>query len=65
LQRGCRVLRLETGPYQPDAIGLYERCGFARRGPFGAYADDPLSVFMEKTLAGVQPHPLFDGDAPA
>ncbi len=50
-QRGCRVLKLETGPYQPEALGLYKRCGFARRGPFGGYADDPLSVFMEKPLA--------------
>lgn len=50
VQRGCRVLRLETGPYQPEALGLYARCGFERRGPFGGYADDPLSVFMEKRL---------------
>lgn len=50
-QRGCGVLRLETGPYQPEALGLYARCGFARRGPFGGYADDPLSVFMEKPLS--------------
>ena len=49
-QRGCRVLRLETGPCQPEAIALYTRCGFERCGPFGGYADDPLSVFMEKTL---------------
>lgn len=48
--RGCRLLQLETGPYQPEALGLYARCGFARRGPFGGYADDPLSVFMEKSL---------------
>lgn len=48
--RGCRLLQLETGPYQPEALGFYERCGFARRGPFGGYADDPLSVFMEKAL---------------
>ncbi|RZJ11019.1 MAG: GNAT family N-acetyltransferase [Rubrivivax sp.] len=50
-ERGCRVLQLETGPYQPEALGLYARCGFERRGPFGGYADDPLSVFMEKALA--------------
>lgn len=49
-QRGCRVLRLETGPYQPEALAFYARCGFARRGPYGGYADDPLSVFMEKAL---------------
>jgi putative acetyltransferase len=50
--RGCKLLRLETGPYQPEALGLYARCGYARCGPFGGYADDPLSVFMEKRLVG-------------
>jgi len=48
--RGCALLRLETGPYQPEALGLYARCGYSRCGPFGGYADDPLSVFMEKTI---------------
>ena len=48
--RGCRLLQLETGPYQPEALALYARCGFERRGPFGAYADDPLSVFMQKPV---------------
>lgn len=48
--RDCRLLQLETGPYQPEALGLYARCGFERRGPFGGYADDPLSVFMQKAL---------------
>ena len=47
---GCSVLKLETGPYQPEALGLYERFGFARCGAYGDYADDPLSVFMEKRL---------------
>ncbi|MGR3983890.1 MAG: GNAT family N-acetyltransferase [Gammaproteobacteria bacterium] len=46
------ALRLETGVRQPEAVGLYARFGFTRRGPFGAYAADPLSVFMEKSLAG-------------
>ena len=44
------VLRLETGVKQEAAIRLYERTGFRRRGPFGGYRDDPLSVFMEKPL---------------
>ena len=39
---------LETGPSQPEAIGLYERLGYRVRGPYGGYPDDPLSVFMEK-----------------
>ena len=47
---GLSVLRLETGIHQPEAIGLYERLGFARRAPFGEYRDDPLSLFMEKRL---------------
>ena len=50
LKRGRRWLRLETGIRQAEALGLYERCDFARRGPFGDYAEDPLSVFMEKPL---------------
>ena len=51
LARGCEVLRLETGIHQHDAIRLYERAGFVRRGPFGDYAADPLSVFMERHAA--------------
>lgn len=44
------ALRLETGVKQLPAIRLYEAAGFRRRGPFGSYRDDPLSVFMEKPL---------------
>jgi putative acetyltransferase len=51
LGEGRRVLRLETGIYQPEALGLYERAGYSRRGPYEGYADDPLSVFMEKVVA--------------
>jgi len=49
LARGCRQFMLETGPSQPEAIGLYERLGYRVRGPYGNYRDDPLSVFMEKS----------------
>lgn len=51
--RGAGVTRmvLETGPAQPEALGLYERHGFTVCGPYGDYGDDPLSVFMQKTLA--------------
>lgn len=48
--RGCGLLTLETGPLQPEALALYGACGFMRRGPFGDYADDSLSVFMQKAL---------------
>lgn len=49
-ERGVAIARLETGIHQPEALGLYERLGYTLRGPFGAYAEDPLSVFMEKRL---------------
>lgn len=48
LARGCRQFMLETGPSQPEAIGLYQRFGYRVRGPYGGYPDDPMSVFMEK-----------------
>jgi putative acetyltransferase len=48
--RGVRVLRLETGVASREALGLYEGAGFTEREPFGGYAPDPLSVFMEKRL---------------
>ena len=44
------LLRLETGVHQTAAIRLYERVGFQRIPPFGAYTDDPLSLFFEKAL---------------
>lgn len=50
LAAGCTQLLLETGPLQPEALAFYAAAGFARRGPFAGYADDPLSVFMHKPL---------------
>jgi len=47
---GAKVLRLETGIYEVEAIGLYESWGFSRRTPFGEYVEDPLSVYLEKQL---------------
>ncbi len=47
---GCPHAKLETGPYQPQALGLYARSGYAECGRFGSYRDDPLSVFMTKPL---------------
>jgi putative acetyltransferase len=49
-QRGVGIVRLETGNLQPEALRLYERAGYTRRGPFGAYGPDPASIFMEKLL---------------
>jgi GNAT superfamily N-acetyltransferase len=51
--RGWTTLRLETGPRQPEAIGLYESAGYRPIEAFGAYvgapdADD--SLFYERVL---------------
>ncbi|MES2015544.1 MAG: GNAT family N-acetyltransferase [Pseudomonadota bacterium] len=46
----CTLLRLETGPYQPEALAFYAAAGYERRGPYGDYTNDPLSVFMQKHL---------------
>lgn len=43
-------VRLETGEDSPEAIRFYERTGYRRRGPFGAYQENGSSVFMEKRL---------------
>ncbi len=50
--RGCRLLQLETGPFQPAALAFYRKQGFRVCGAFGDYPEHPLSVFMAKLLAG-------------
>jgi putative acetyltransferase len=51
MEQGCQTFMLETGPTLLEAIILYERLGYQRRGPFGDYPDDPLSVFMQKNAS--------------
>lgn len=50
--RGMSRLSLETGswPYFEPARSLYARHGFVECGPFGAYREDPNSVFMTVAL---------------
>lgn len=48
---GLPLLRLEAGTRSPAALALYRNAGFRERAPFGSYAADPLSVFMEKPVA--------------
>ncbi len=48
---GLFELKLETGILQPQAIGLFERCGYTQCPVFGDYPkNDPYSYFMQKTL---------------
>jgi putative acetyltransferase len=48
--RALPLLRLETGIHNTEALALYRRAGFRDCDPFGDYAPDPLSVFMEKDI---------------
>jgi putative acetyltransferase len=50
--RGAWRSRLETGNQQPPALALYRSFGYAECGPFGGYADDPVSIFMARELGG-------------
>jgi putative acetyltransferase len=47
---GVRLAALETGRDQAEAVRLYERSGYALRGPFAGYPDNGLSLFYEKRL---------------
>jgi putative acetyltransferase len=47
---GYGLALLETGSDQTEAVRLYERAGYTRRGPFGGYPDNGLSVFYAKAL---------------
>ncbi|MGV8970668.1 MAG: GNAT family N-acetyltransferase [Microbacteriaceae bacterium] len=45
-----RVIQLETGPKQPEAIALYAKHGYFHIDNFGPYVGDEFSVCMEKHL---------------
>lgn len=51
-RRGYDRLCLETGVFDAFAPArtLYAKHGFRACGPFGAYVEDPNTVFMEKRL---------------
>jgi putative acetyltransferase len=48
--RGYKVMRLETGFRQPEAISLYESLGYHPIPNYGEYRDSGLSVCFEKKL---------------
>jgi GNAT superfamily N-acetyltransferase len=52
-ERGWTTLRLETGPRQPEAVGLYTAAGYRRIEAFGHYvrADQDWSLYFERSLA--------------
>jgi putative acetyltransferase len=51
IARGLLELRLETGIYQEESLGLYRGRGYVTIPPFSHYTQDPVSVFMAKRLS--------------
>ncbi len=49
---GYAKLRLETGVYQTEAIGLYESSGYAPIDCYGKYVGNPISLCYEKVVPG-------------
>ena len=48
---GLLEMKLETGIFQPEAIALFERCGYTQCPAFGDYPEnDSYSYFMRKSL---------------
>jgi putative acetyltransferase len=47
---GYKVVRLETGTEQPEAIGLYESSGYHSIPAYGEYVGNPFSLCYEKKL---------------
>lgn len=49
-EHGIEALVLETGVAQPEAIALYESCGYSPVPPYGYYGDSPLSRCFGKRI---------------
>jgi GNAT superfamily N-acetyltransferase len=47
---GFRVLRLETGDAQPEAVSLYESAGWTVIAGYGRFAGEPSSICFAKDL---------------
>lgn len=49
------LIRLETGPRQPEAIRLYESAGYRPIPRYGPYVHSPLSLCYEKLVIASEP----------
>ncbi|WP_222264783.1 GNAT family N-acetyltransferase [Modestobacter marinus] len=50
LSRGWTTRRLQTGPRQPEAVGLHTRAGYEPAAAFGHHGDDQDSLFLARGL---------------
>jgi GNAT superfamily N-acetyltransferase len=56
-QSGVRWVLLETGQRQPEAVQLYQSCGYQPVPPFGYYADRELAIHLGKDLLSTASQP--------
>jgi len=54
---GARWVLLETGQRQPEAVQLYQSCGYQPVPPFGHYAETELSIHLGKDLLAAASQP--------
>ncbi|RBY82069.1 N-acetyltransferase [Geodermatophilus sp. TF02-6] len=54
---GHRAVVLNSGPRQPEALGLYAALGYAPVPGYGVYADSPGAVFLGRELAAREDPP--------
>ena len=47
---GCAEIRLETGDRQPEAVALYERCGYRRVPAYGPFVGNPHSICFARQV---------------
>jgi len=50
-EAGIAELVLNTGPEQPEAVALYEQCGYEKSEAFGHYAKYPDALVYAKSLS--------------
>lgn len=50
LRNGFRIIKLETGPEQPESLRFYAKNGYYEIPRFGPYAECPSSMCFEKRL---------------
>jgi GNAT superfamily N-acetyltransferase len=51
LSAGASEVVLETNQLHPAAIGLYRSAGYTEVPAFGHYADNPMTVYLGRTLS--------------
>lgn len=50
VRQGYRLIKLETGPAQPESLRFYHKHGYVEIPRFGPYADCPSSMCFEKAI---------------